>query len=140
MIINLPEMSLFIVVPFTMLLLMHIRIFTKILCLGLRDWQLNFCMRLKLEGYDKGNTLKVVSCLPTPCPVPNSYVELLAPNGMVFAAGAFEVEPLQMGLCFYKTDPHDLSCPLLHVRTRGENSHLQPRRGLSPEPNMLLAS
>lgn len=55
-IINLPVISLIIV-----LLSMHIRIFTKILCLRLRNWQLNFCMRLKLEGYDRENTFKLVA-------------------------------------------------------------------------------
>lgn len=56
--IKLPEISLIIVVPFTMLLLMHVRIFTEILS-GLGNRQLNFCMTLKLEDYDKRKTFKL---------------------------------------------------------------------------------
>lgn len=32
----------------------------QILCLGLRNWQLKFCMRQEPEGYDRGNTFKLV--------------------------------------------------------------------------------
>ena len=76
--------------------------------------QLNFCMRLKLEDCDRGNTFKLSLCTERLCPLPSTHAEILTPNAMDLWFSSVQFSSVTQS-CLTLCNPMNHSTPGLPV-------------------------